>query len=162
MKIKTDKRLAAFILIISISILRCSSYPSSKEKLAKNVFSAFENKNFTRLWQMCMQNPDVRKYSLIALLRSGQITKKVYQRDMGRVVFLEKQEKGKLKQDYERILNLIKNLNIAPEYMGIKNSDKDKKFVTIRIGKPNHSISVNIHYEEIDGEYFLISLYSIN
>lgn len=57
-----------------------------------------------------MQKPSVRKQALVDLYRSGKITKKVYQRDMGRVEYLAKKEKQKLKQDYERIINLIKKL----------------------------------------------------
>lgn len=161
MSIKKDKIKFLFLLLTTLTLLKCSSFPSSEKQLAKKVFHSFKNKDFSLLWNMCMQNPSVRKNSLIKLLRAGRITNKVYQSDMGRVIHLKKQEMKKLKQDYKRVLNLINNLKIKPVYNGITNRDKKKKYLTIKIGKPNHSVSINIHYDVVGSEYYLISLYSI-
>ncbi len=162
MAVRTSKFLRLIpILIISFVIIRCSSFPSSETSLANKVFIAFKKKSFNNLWKICMQNPSVRKNSLITLLREGKITKKVYQRDMGRVMHLAAEEKKKLKQDYARILNLINNLKIKMKLMGIIKKDKEKKFITIKIGKTNHNISTNIHYDIVNSNFLLISLYSI-
>lgn len=155
------KKLYSLLLIICIffTFTYCRNYPKNHNEIVSIIYNSIIENDFRKIWNIYSNNPSVRKDILISLYRLGKITKKVLQKDMGRIFHFKEFEKKKLKNDFNRIIEIKNKLKISNLIKSTK-IDTAKKILNITIGKSNNQITLNVHYDIIDNKYYLISIYS--
>ena len=146
-------------LLLSVFI-GCTTYPDSLESVADRIFTAIKKNDFSRIWKIYSNNPGAYKFILLRQYRENKITKAVYQREMGRIVYLEVQAKKRLKEDFGRITFYIQSMRVPLVSPVIEKKDMNSGYFVYKIGSEDRNLRINVHFLFIGGKYFIVSIYS--
>ncbi len=159
MNIKNSIPLIFFVLLFLI-LIQCTSYPDSAKDLGERIFISLKKNDFSRIWRVHSNNPKAYKRILIRQYREQKISKAVYQREMGRIVFLENQSRKRLIEDFQRIVNYVKTMRISLVKPVIEKRDMNASYFVYKIGEEDRVIRINVHFLVSGGKYYIVSLYS--
>mgnify|MGYP005862764231 CR=1 FL=1 len=160
MNIKHSTQLI-FSLFLFLSFIRCTSYPDSIDELGERIFISLKKNDFSRIWRVHSNNPKAYKRILIRQYREQKISKVVYQKEMGRIVYLENQSRKRLIEDFQRIVNYIKAIRVELVKQRIEKRDMNASYFVYRIGEEDRAIRINVHFLVSGGKFYVVSLYSI-
>jgi hypothetical protein len=147
-------------LFLYLALFSCAKAPSNIEDVSAEVFKAVVKNDVSCVWKMYYDNPGVRKPLLVDSYRSGRITKSVYQKEMGRLYFYKDIGRTKLRDKIGSLSSLIKKLKIKKINAGVDKSKLEKGYFTLKIGEENKLFYINVHFQNINGKYYVVWLYS--